>query len=70
MSHQGRIKFYSTTRQYGFVIDVETDKEFFFTRGDFNGPIHKGDDILFDIIQTRKGPKATNIIVLDKFGND
>lgn len=70
MSHQGRIKFYSPTRQYGFCIDVDTDKEFFFVRGSFNGPLHKGDDVLFDIVMGKKGPRAVNIIVQERYGRD
>lgn len=70
MSHQGRIKFYTIQKQFGFVVDVETDKEFFFTRGDWTGPLKKGDDVLFDIVMGKKGPRAVNIIVQERYGRD
>lgn len=70
MAHQGRIKFYTIQKQFGFVVDNDNGREYFFTRGDWTGPLKKGDDVLFDLVQGRKGIKATNIQVLEQYGND
>ncbi len=68
MSRKGTIKFYSPTRCYGFVIDEESGAEFFFAPNDFSEHLSKGDEVLYDLANGRKGLKATNIVKVEKYG--
>ena len=70
MARKGTIKFYSPTRCYGFVIDDDSDTEFFFAPNDFSEHLTKGDEVLFDLANGKKGLKATNIVKIEKFGKD
>ena len=65
MLQQGKIKFWSPIRQYGFIINDDTGEEHFFTPEDFEEYVKSGDEVMYDLIQTRKGIRATHIIKLD-----
>lgn len=69
MALKGKIKFYSPTRGYGFVTD-DYGSEFFFTPSDFSEHLNKGDEVLFDLANGKKGLKATNIVKIEKIGKD
>lgn len=68
MSHTGKVKFWSPRRQFGFIINADTGAEHFFTPEDFEEYVKSGDEVMYDLIQTRKGIRATHIIKLDDGG--
>jgi len=70
MARSGKIKFYSPVRAYGFVVDNDNGCEYFFTPEDFSEYVSKNDDVMYDLIQTHKGTRATNIVKVEKYGKD
>ncbi|APC95235.1 cold shock domain-containing protein [Francisella tularensis subsp. novicida] len=61
--YTGTIKFYNSEKGYGFIFDNESEKDLFFNIGSWKNPSvpSAGDDVEFDIIQAKKGDKATNV---------
>ncbi len=62
---KGIVKFFNDNRGYGFIIEAETKKEFFFhLSGIANGDkLHQNDKVSFDTKDGKKGILAVNIIV-------
>ncbi|AJI54448.1 'Cold-shock' DNA-binding domain protein [Francisella philomiragia] len=60
---QGTVKFYSKEKGYGFIFSSESEKDLFFGISDWKNPTvpEGGDDIEFDIKETKKGKQAINI---------
>jgi cold shock CspA family protein len=71
MARKGTIKFINPRcGGYGFVIDDEDGQEYFFGQGDTTEYVMAGDKVMFDLIQGRKGLKATTLVKLEKYGQD
>lgn len=61
----GTIKFYNRFKSYGFVTS-DNGEDYFFGSEDFTDTVKTGDRVMFDLVQGKKGPKATTIIKLDE----
>ena len=58
----GKIKFYNSTRGYGFIINEETKQDHFFhITGLMYDTPQKDDVVSFDLEKTEKGEKCINI---------
>ena len=59
---KGKIKFFSETKQFGFVIG-EDGKEYFLHSSGINSgeSIRKDDSVTFEVEQGEKGPKAVKV---------
>ena len=57
----GTVKFYDSTKGFGFVVDNATGKEYFVHASGLNEQIQKDDEVEFEITEGRKGLNATNV---------
>jgi len=61
----GTIKFYSTSKGYGFITDSLDAKEYFFHISGVIGAIpDKGERVQFSLMETKKGMQAEQVLVL------
>lgn len=71
----GRIKKIISEKEYGFIIDEQTKEEFFFHKSVFKGDWDRlvrispplayiGPEVLFKVIDHKKGPRAIKVEVL------
>ena len=65
MAVQGKVKWFSNVKGYGF-IEQEGGQDVFVhyssIQGDGYKSLEEGDAVTFDIVQGDKGPQASNVI--------
>ena len=59
----GKVKFYNSSKGYGFIIDNEDNKEVFVHATGLNDDIKEGDSVVFDTKQGKKGLNAIDVRV-------
>jgi len=58
----GTVDFFNDTGGYGFIDTDDADDDVFFHMEDVGGPdLEEGQDVEFDIEESPKGPRATNL---------
>ena len=58
----GTVTFFHDRKGYGFIETEESDDDVFFHMDDVGGEdLEEGQELEFDIEQSPKGPRATNI---------
>ena len=61
----GKVKFFNETKGFGFIIEDETNKEFFVHITEVNGDIlHEDDKVEFEIAESDKGLNAVEVNVV------
>lgn len=62
----GRIKFYDTTKGFGFIKADTTNKKYFFHMDHVTGSmvLSRGDAVIFDEKETNRGIHAINVTKL------
>lgn len=60
----GTVKFFNTTKGFGFITPDEGDKDIFVHASSLSGDINEGDQVTFDLEETEKGLNATNVHVV------
>ena len=59
---QGKVKFFNSSKGYGFIIDDETGEDVFVHVTSLNGlKINEGDKVEYVIEEGDRGKTATNI---------
>lgn len=61
---KGTVKFFNTTKGFGFVKESETGDEYFVHVTGLIDEINEGDEVEFDIQEGRKGLNAVNVKVV------
>lgn len=61
--HQGMVKYFDTTKGFGFIKDSQSGEEFFFHHKSANFPIAQQDRVSFE---TEMGPKGLNAVRITK----
>jgi CspA family cold shock protein len=59
--NQGKVKFFNETKGFGFIKDVESEKEYFVHASGLIDKISQDDDVSFDLQEGRKGLNAINV---------
>jgi cold shock protein len=58
----GKVKFFNRKKGYGFIVEDESEKEFFVHVSGLAGrELEKGEEVIFDIAEDERGQKAINV---------
>jgi CspA family cold shock protein len=60
----GTVKFFNSTRGFGFIKVDGSDDELFVHKSDVNGSIKENDQVEFEIQKGKKGLNAVNVRVI------
>ena len=58
---KGKVKFYNRVKEFGFITEHESGKDFFVHATGLEDIIADGDEVTFDIGEGRKGPMAVGV---------
>jgi len=59
--NNGTVKFFDTTRGFGFIKDTDSSEEYFVHSSGLNDTINENDEVTFDLKQGKKGLNAVNV---------
>jgi CspA family cold shock protein len=59
--NKGVVKFFNTTKGFGFIKEEGTDKEYFVHVSGLVDQINENDEVTFDLQEGRKGLNAVNV---------
>ncbi|MBN2237767.1 MAG: cold shock domain-containing protein [Bacteroidales bacterium] len=57
----GHVKFFNTTKGFGFIKDNESDKEYFVHISGLIDQINENDEVTFELQEGKKGLNAVNV---------
>lgn len=60
MKH-GKVKFFNESKGFGFILDTDSEKEYFVHASGLVDQIREGDEVTFDLQEGKKGLNATNV---------
>jgi CspA family cold shock protein len=58
---QGKVKFFNTTKGFGFIVEDGTNNEHFVHVSGLIDQINEGDTVEFELKEGRKGMNAVNV---------
>jgi CspA family cold shock protein len=61
---KGKVKFFSESRGFGFIIEDESETDYFVHVSGLIDEIHEGDNVEFEVKEGRKGLNAVNVKVI------
>ncbi|WP_010181854.1 cold-shock protein [Aquimarina agarilytica] len=61
---KGTIKFFNESKGFGFVIDSETNQDYFVHISGLIDEVREGDEVEFELKEGKKGLNAINVKVL------
>ena len=61
---KGTVKFFNAAKGFGFVIEDETNSEYFVHVSGIIDDIKEGDTVEFELAEGRKGLNAVNVKVV------
>ena len=62
---EGTVKWFNSTKGFGFITPSDGGKDVFVHKNDTPGSLRDGDRVQYEVADSDKGPKATNVQVLD-----
>jgi CspA family cold shock protein len=57
----GKVKFFNVRKGFGFIIEDETNEEFFVHVSGLIDKINENDQVSFEITEDQRGKKAINV---------
>lgn len=61
---KGTVKFFNESKGYGFIVDAETNEEYFVHVSGLVDKIREADEVEFELTEGKKGLNATNVKVI------
>jgi len=62
---QGSVKFFNSTKGFGFIKDDESGIEYFVHISGINeNTLNENDVVKFDVVEGKKGPNAVNVTLV------
>jgi cold shock CspA family protein len=58
----GKVKFYLPAKEYGFITSDADGRDYFFGHSDMVDDVHRGDEVFFELVETKKGFKAKTVV--------
>ncbi len=62
---EGTVKWFNSTKGFGFITPSDGGKDVFVHKNEAPGSLQDGERVEFEVAESDKGPKATNVRVLD-----
>jgi CspA family cold shock protein len=62
--NKGTVKFFNETKGFGFIKEMDSNKEHFVHVSGLIDEIKEGDEVEFDLQEGRKGLNAVNVKVI------
>jgi cold shock protein len=59
--NNGTVKFFNVSKGYGFIRDVETNKEYFVHATGLIDQVKENDQVTFELQEGKKGLNAVNV---------
>lgn len=59
--NKGKVKFFNTSKGFGFIVDNETETEYFVHVSGLKDDIKENDQVNFEVQQGKKGENAVNV---------
>lgn len=60
-TNSGIVKFFAEAKGFGFIIDDENQKEYFFHFSNTLDRVEKDDKVRFDLVEGKRGLNAVNV---------
>ncbi|MEO9476559.1 MAG: cold shock domain-containing protein [Cyclobacteriaceae bacterium] len=57
----GKVKFFNDSKGFGFIMDTETQKEYFVHISGLIDEVRENDEVTFELTEGKKGLNATNV---------
>ena len=58
---KGTVKFFNESKGYGFIIDSDSEKEYFVHASGLIDEVNQNDEVEFEVAEGRKGENAVNV---------
>ena len=58
---QGKVKFFNESKGYGFILDSESDNQYFFHLSGLIDEVKEDDEVTFEVTEGRKGLNAVEV---------
>ncbi len=59
--NKGKVKFFNESKGYGFIKDIESEKEYFVHVSGLIDEINENDEVTFELQEGKKGLNAVNV---------
>ena len=58
---KGKVKFFNSTKGFGFIKDEQTGQDIFVHVTGLTEDIREGDDVVFEVTEGKRGLNAINV---------
>ncbi len=59
--NRGKVKFFNESKGFGFIVEDETNKEYFVHVSGLIDEVKDDDEVEFELVEGRKGLNAVNV---------
>ena len=59
--NKGTVKFYNETKGFGFIVDTNSSKEYFFHSSGLLDNVREASEVTYDLQEGKKGLNAVNV---------